>query len=162
MILIKVWYRFTGLMLKWLYRIVFHGDFVYGKRFHMRRAFQLTIENGGRVVLGDDVFFNDFCAWHARKSITIGDGTIFGENVRIYDHNHRFADPTTPIKDQGYSEAAVSIGKHCWIGSSVTILKGVTIGDNVVVGSGCEVVKDIPDNVIVRQNTELVIEEIRR
>ena len=53
MILIKVWYRFTGLMLKWLYRIVFHGDFVYGKRFHMRRAFQLTIENGGRVVLGD-------------------------------------------------------------------------------------------------------------
>ena len=46
-------------MLKWLYRIVFHGDFVYGKRFHMRRAFQLTIENGGRVVLGDDVFFND-------------------------------------------------------------------------------------------------------
>ena len=59
MILIKVWYRFTGLMLKWLYRIVFHGDFVYGKRFHMRRAFQLTIENGGRVVLGDDVFFND-------------------------------------------------------------------------------------------------------
>ena len=61
MILIKVWYRFTGLMLKWLYRIVFHGDFVYGKRFHMRRAFQLTIENGGRVVLGDDVFFNDFC-----------------------------------------------------------------------------------------------------
>ena len=89
MILIKVWYRFTGLMLKWLYRIVFHGDFVYGKRFHMRRAFQLTIENGGRVVLGDDVFFNDFCALHARKSITIGDGTIFGENVRIYDHNHR-------------------------------------------------------------------------
>ena len=80
MILIKVWYRFTGLMLKWLYRIVFHGDFVYGKRFHMRRAFQLTIENGGRVVLGDDVFFNDFCALHARKSITIGDGTIFGEN----------------------------------------------------------------------------------
>ena len=56
MILIKVWYRFTGLMLKWLYRIVFHGDFVYGKRFHMRRAFQLTIETGGRVVLGDDVF----------------------------------------------------------------------------------------------------------
>ena len=142
MILIKVWYRFTGLMLKWLYRIVFHGDFVYGKRFHMRRAFQLTIENGGRVVLGDDVFFNDFCALHARKSITIGDGTIFGENVRIYDHNHRFADPTTPIKDQGYSEAAVSIGKHCWIGSSVTILKGVTIGDNVVVGAGCVVVKD--------------------
>ena len=162
MILIKVWYRFTGLMLKWLYRSGFHGDFVYGKRFHMRRAFQLTIENGGRVVLGDDVFFNDFCALHARKSITIGDGTIFGENVRIYDHNHRFADPTTPIKDQGYSEAAVSIGKHCWIGSSVTILKGVTIGDNVVVGAGCVVVKDIPDNVIVRQNTELVIEEIRR
>ena len=64
--------------------------------------------------------------------------------------------------DHHFGEAAVSIGKHCWIGSSVTILKGVTIGDNVVVGAGCVVVKDIPDNVIVRQNTELVIEEIRR
>ena len=72
MILIKVWYRFTGLMLKWLYRIVFHGDFVYGKRFHMRRAFQLTIENGGRVVLGDDVFFNDFCdCMRARASLSV-------------------------------------------------------------------------------------------
>lgn len=44
----------------------------------------------------------------ARASL-LGDGTIFGETMRIYDHNHRFADPTTPIKDQGYSEA-VSIG----------------------------------------------------
>ncbi|MFR4831486.1 MAG: hypothetical protein ACLUA4_01590 [Bifidobacterium sp.] len=44
----------------------------------------------------------------------------------------------------------------------MTILKGETIGDNVVVGAGRVVVKDIPDNVIVRQNTELVIEEIRR
>ena len=162
MVLIKAWYRFTGLILKWFYRVVFGGGFHYGKRFHMRRAFQLTVENGARVTLGDDVFFNDFCALHARKGITIGDGTIFGENVRIYDHNHRFADPSQPIKDQGYTEAPVTIGKHCWIGSNVTILKGVTIGDNVVIGAGCVVAQDVPSDVIVRQDVKLSMEEIRR
>lgn len=162
MVLIKAWYRLTGLILKVFYRIVFAGAFRYGRRFHMRRAFQLTVENGAKVTIGDDVFFNDFCALHARAGITIGDGTIFGENVRVYDHNHRFADPSTPIKEQGYSEAPVAIGSHCWIGSNVTILKGVTIGDNVVVGAGCVIAQDVPSDVIVRQDAKLSMERIRR
>lgn len=160
--LIKLWYRVTGLFLKWFYRVVFGGKFSYGKRFHMRRGFQVTIENGAEIHIGDDVFFNNFCAVHARKSIAIGDGTIFGENVRVYDHNHRFADPDAQLKDQGYSEAKVTIGSHCWIGSNVTILKGATIGDNVVIGAGCVVSQDIPSNVVVRQNVVLTMEEIHR
>ena len=162
MILIKVWYRVTGLLLKALYRVVYGRHMRWGKGLHMRRGFQATVEHGGEIVIGDNVFFNNGCGLHARKSIHIGSETIFGENVHVYDHNHRFADPGVPIKDQGYSEAPVTIGRHCWIGSNVTILKGVTIGDNVVVGAGCTVDRDIPADTVVRQRTELEETPVRR
>lgn len=162
MILIKVWYRFTGLLLKALYKVVYGRHMRWGKGFHMRKGFQATVENGGSIVLGDNVFFNNGCGLHARKSITIGDETIFGENVHVYDHNHRFADPTLAIKDQGYSEAPVTIGRHCWIGSNVTILKGATIGDNTVIGAGCVISGDIPANSVVRTDTALTITPISR
>ena len=132
MMLIKVWYRFTGLLLKAVYKVVYGRHMRWGRGFHMRKGFQATVEHGGVITLGNNVFFNNGCGLHARKAITIGDETIFGENVHVYDHNHRFADPTLAIKDQGYTEAPVTIGRHCWIGSNVTILKGATIGDNTV------------------------------
>ncbi|KAB7789599.1 acyltransferase [Bifidobacterium leontopitheci] len=162
MILIKVWYRITGLLLKALYKIVYGRHMRWGKAFHMRKGFQATVENGGEIVIGDDVFFNNGCGVHARKRIEIGSGTIFGENVHIYDHNHRFADPDVPIKDQGYTEGAVTIGRHCWIGSNVTILKGATIGDNVVIGAGCTIAGDVPSDVVVRQTPTLETTAIRR
>ena len=54
-----------------------------------------------------------------------------------------------PIKHQGYAEAPITIGKHCWIASNVVILKGVTIGDNCVIGAGCVVYKDVPEGSII-------------
>ncbi|KFI96142.1 glycosyltransferase [Bifidobacterium stellenboschense] len=161
MILIKVWYRFTGLLLKALYKVVYGRHMRWGRGFHMRKGFQATVENGGSIVLGNNVFFNNGCGLHARKSITIGDETIFGENVHVYDHNHRFADPTLAIKDQGYSEAPVTIGRHCWIGSNVTILKGATIGDNTVIGAGCVISGDIPADSVVRMDAALSVTPIR-
>ncbi|WP_243386622.1 glycosyltransferase [Bifidobacterium primatium] len=162
MILIKAWYRFTGLMLKALYRVVYGRHMRWGKAFHMRRGFQATVENGGEIVIGDNVFFNNGCGLHARKRIEIGSETIFGENVHVYDHNHRFADPTVAIKEQGYSEAAVTIGRHCWIGSNVTILKGSTIGDNTVIGAGCVISGDIPADSVVRMGAMFHVKPIRR
>lgn len=162
MIIVKLWYRFTGLLVKALYKVIYGRHMAWGKGFHMRKGFQATVENGGDIVLGDNVFFNNGCALHARTHIEIGDETIFGENVRIYDHNHRFADPAVAIKDQGYSEAPVIIGSHCWIGSNVTILKGSRIGNNTVIGAGCVISGDIPANSVVRPETGLSITPIIR
>lgn len=91
--------------------------------------------------------------------ISIGTGTVFGENVKIYDHNHIYSNPVVLIKKQGYTSAPVHIGKHCWIGSNVTILKGVSIGDNCVVGAGCVIYKNVPANSIVVNKQELLIKK---
>lgn len=91
--------------------------------------------------------------------ISIGDGMIFGENVKIYDYNHIYKDISISIKIQGYTSAPITIGKHCWIGSNVTILKGVTIGDNCVIGAGCVIHKDVPPNSIVVNKQKLVLNQ---
>lgn len=103
----------------------------------------------GHLKIGKGVFFNSFSSINCMDSIKIGDNSIFGENVKIYDHNHGFRDKSQLIHKQGYTTGKIVIGNNCWIGSNVTILKGVTIGDNSVVGSGCTIFKDIPDNVVV-------------
>ena len=62
---------------------------------------------------------------------------------------------------QGYNTAPIKIGHDCWIGSNVVILKGVTIGDNVIVGAGCIIKEDIPNNMIVRGDIKLNLVERR-
>lgn len=103
----------------------------------------------GGVCVGNNCFFNNYCTLASRAGITIGEGTIFGENVKVYDHNHCYKDVNEPIKYQGYTEAPIVIGKHCWIASNVVILKGVKIGDNCVIGAGCVVYKDVPEGTVM-------------
>lgn len=103
------------------------------------------------------LLFNNFCSLNAIERITIGDVTIFGENVKVYDHNHCYKNPDVPIKDQGFSVAPVNIGKHCLIASNVVILKGVTIGDNCVIGAGCIVYEDVVAGCVVVNKQELLI-----
>lgn len=114
------------------------------------------LENLGGVKIGDNVFFNHDCSITCNGStITIESGTIFGEGVKIYDHNHCYQDTELPIKEQGYTVAPVTIGSHCWIASNVVILKGVTIGDNCVIGAGCIIYKDVPANTVVVNHQNL-------
>ncbi|WP_455667105.1 acyltransferase [Phocaeicola sp.] len=144
-------------------KLIFY-KLLYGKClkcsfFTFRERFNLTIEKG-EVCIGKNVFFNNDCSLTCNgTSITIGDGSIFGENVKIYDHNHCYHDRSLPIKMQGYSFAPVKIGSHCWIGSNVMILKGVTIGDNVVIGAGCIVYKDVPRDVIIMNSQEFIMKK---
>lgn len=150
MLFLKLWYHINCMFKKALFSMIYGKRLYYGKKFQFRKGFSLGIEDHGHIEIGDECFFNNYCSIVSQGNVRIGDGSIFGENVKIYDHNHRFNDLTKPIKVQGYSVGTVEIGKHCWIGSNVTILKGAKIGDNCVIGAGSVISGIIESGMIVK------------
>lgn len=141
--------------------IFLHPKTKFGKNINIRKGLTISQSKDAKIIVGDGCFFNNYCSINAKEQVNIGDNCIFGENVKIYDHNHSFNKKNELIKNQGYSVASINIGNNCWIGSNVCILKGVSIGDNVVIGAGSIINKDIPSNVIVRQDRNLLYEKIK-
>lgn len=90
--------------------------------------------------------------------IYVGDNTMFGPNVVVATAGH----PILPdLRNKGYQyNAPVHIGKNCWLGAGVIVLPGITIGDNVVIGAGSVVTKDLPSNVVAVGNPCHVIREV--
>lgn len=81
--------------------------------------------------------------------VEIGEYTRIAPRVMINTADHVFADPDTPIMEQGYTCAPVKIGRDVWIGTAAVIGKGVSIGNGAVVGAGAVVTKDVPEFAIV-------------
>ena len=102
---------------------------------------------GCNIYIGNNVFSNYDCVFLDVGRIEIGDDTKIGPQVGIYTAVH----PLDPVERKKYLEKAmpVKIGKNCWIGGNAVINPGVTLGDNVVVGSGAVVTKSFGDNVIL-------------
>ncbi|MGT2910930.1 DapH/DapD/GlmU-related protein [Streptococcus cameli] len=112
------------------------------------------LENA-HLTIGHNVFFNDYCSITCRHQIRIGKDTMFGDGCRIFDHNHLYSAYHTDKNN--YTSAPITIGKNCWFGANCVILKGVTIGDNVIVGAGSVVYQDIPSDSIVTAGQSLTI-----
>ena len=121
------------------------------------RNFENFHISGGKLILHDGVFINNSCSFNCMERIEIGSGTMMGEGVRFYDHDHIYTAET--IEKWQWTTAPIRVGRDCWIGSNVTILKGVTIGDNTVIGAGCLVRKDIPANSVVYNDGNLIVKE---
>ena len=127
---------------------------------YFRKYCNIICSNNGLLTIGKNVFFNNYCSINCLQKISIGENSIFGEGIKIYDHNHRFINNDINIAEQGHSFGEINIGSNCWIGSNVIILKGVTIGDNVVIGANCLIYKSIPANMIVKNQSELIFDTI--
>jgi len=131
-----------------------------GTGVHFKKYCHILLFPNARLTIGPNVFFNNYCSINCLESINIGDGTMFGEGVKLYDHNHLIDNTGENIITAAdkFTTAAITIGKNCWIGSNVTILKGVSIGDNVVIGANCLIYKSIGSNTIVKSREEYIIE----
>ena len=90
--------------------------------------------------IGNNVFINSNSLLMARGGITIEDDVMFAANVQLLSNNHDEYDRQVLLCKP------IHIKKGAWIGAGASILPGVTIGNNVVVGAGAVVTKDIPDN----------------
>lgn len=126
------------------------GSVAIGESVLVRRFCSVWLGPSGELTLGDRVFLNNGCSIACRGRVTVGADTLFGEGVRVYDHNHKFRDPDTPIRDQGYTVGEVRVGRNCWVGSGVILLKGADIGDHCVIGAGCVVSGPVPSHTVMR------------
>lgn len=132
------------------------ANFVIGDNV-ICRNFENFHVSSGKLILHDGVFINNSCSFNCMERIEIGSGTMMGEGVRFYDHDHIYT--AEKIEKWQWTTAPVRVGRDCWIGSNVTILKGVTIGDNTIIGAGCLVRKDIPANSVVYNDGNLIVKE---
>ena len=106
---------------------------------------------GGRHVhFGKHVYANFNLTLVDDTYIYVGDYTMFGPNVTVATAGHPIL-PELREKGEQYN-FPVRIGKNCWIGAGAVIVPGVTIGDDVVIGAGSVVTKDIPDRVVAVGN----------
>lgn len=122
---------------------------------HFNEFCNLLVFGGSKLTIGKNVFFNNYCSINCLDEIEIGSDTMFGESVKLYDHNHAHSEN---IKQGEYTTAPIIIGKNCWIGSNVTILKGVTIGDNVIIGAHNLIFKSVAGNTIVKSQQSYIFE----
>lgn len=113
---------------------------------------------GSNIHLGNDVFINVECVICDCAPVRIGDGTLIGPQVGIYAVTHPL-DAEERAQGREWGEP-VTIGRNCWIGGHATINPGVTLGDNVVVGSGAVVTHSVPDNVMVAGVPARIIREL--
>ena len=122
-----------------------------------RRNCLLTLDGDGSLEIQDNNFFNNGCSISCINQIKIGMNNLFGENVKIYDHNHKFSQINKSIREQGFTAGSIVIGNNCWIGSNCTILNNVVIGDNVVIGANNLIYKSIPANNVVKTVAEFIV-----
>lgn len=120
-----------------------YGRLILGRWIHFGvdtalRCHEGTLSLGDKSVLARDVSINCYL------DVEIGADALIADNVYISDFDHNFADLTMPIKDQGIAKSRVRIGRDVWLGTKVTVVRGVEIGEGAVVGANAVVTQDLP------------------
>jgi acetyltransferase-like isoleucine patch superfamily enzyme len=105
------------------------------------------------IVIGDNVSINYDVHIAAIDKVVIEDDVLIASKVFISDHSHGNTEVESlkilPSKRQLYSKGPVQIKKGAWIGENVSILSGVTIGENSVIGANSVVTKNVDANCVV-------------
>lgn len=106
----------------------------------------ITVVRGNNVRIGENAVIMNGALMMAAGGITIEDNVLVAANCQLISNNHDLHD------HQILTCKPVHLKRNCWIGAGSTILPGVTIGENAVVGAASVVTKDVPDNTIVVGN----------
>ncbi len=107
------------------------------------RCHEGTVSIGAKSVLGQE------CTISAYQHVSIGRECVIADRVMLIDFDHGAAEVERPVRVQGIYKRDVRVGNNVWIGYGACILRGVTIGDNAIVGTSAVVTHDVPANAVV-------------
>jgi acetyltransferase-like isoleucine patch superfamily enzyme len=107
------------------------------------RAHEGTVSIGAKSVLGQE------CTISAYRHVSIGRECIIADKVMMIDFDHGMVEVERTIREQGIYKREVRVGHNAWIGYGACLLRGVTVGDNCVIGTSAVVTRNVPDNAIV-------------
>jgi acetyltransferase-like isoleucine patch superfamily enzyme len=107
------------------------------------RAHEGEVRIGAKSVLGQE------CTISAFQHVSIGRECIVADRVMLIDFDHGMVEVERPIRHQGIYKRDVRVGHNVWVGYGASFLRGVTVGDNAVVGTYTVVNKDVPANAVV-------------
>ncbi len=111
---------------------------------------------GKNIVLGKRVFINSGCVFQDQGGVSIGDDSLIGHNTVLATLNHDLS----PERRADMHPAAIVIGRQVWIGSNVTVLPGVTLGDGAVVAAASVVTRDVPPRTVVLGSPAKAVREV--
>jgi acetyltransferase-like isoleucine patch superfamily enzyme len=107
------------------------------------RAHEGQVSIGAKSVLGQE------CTISSYQHVSIGRECIIADRVMLIDFDHGIVEVERPIREQGIYMRDVNVGHNVWIGYGACVLRGVTVGDNSVIGTNSVVTKDVPENAVV-------------
>jgi acetyltransferase-like isoleucine patch superfamily enzyme len=107
------------------------------------RCHEGTVEIGEKTVMGQE------CTISAYQRVRIGEQCVVADRAMFIDFDHGVVEVERPIRVQGIYKRDVLVGSNVWIGYGACILRGVSVGDNSIVGTNAVVTKDVPANAVV-------------
>jgi acetyltransferase-like isoleucine patch superfamily enzyme len=103
----------------------------------------------GRVEIGDKTVMGQECTISAYQHVRIGQQCVIADRAMFIDFDHGVVEVERPIRLQGIYKRDVIVGSNVWIGYGASVLRGVSVGDNAIVGTNSVVTKDVPANAVV-------------
>jgi acetyltransferase-like isoleucine patch superfamily enzyme len=103
----------------------------------------------GEVSIGAKTVMGQECTISAYQHVEIGRECIIADRVMLIDFDHGVVEVERPIRLQGIYKRDVKVGSNVWMGYGACVLRGVSIGDNSIVGTNAVVTKDVPENAVV-------------
>ncbi|WP_144054392.1 acyltransferase [Pleurocapsa sp. PCC 7319] len=153
----NIYYRFLGVKLNgyvWLRQVEIprnYSDIEIEANCALDRGVTLLCSGEAlthpKILIGANTYLNRHTFIDAILSVTLGHDCAVGPNCYITDHDHGL-DIQLPPLQQPMIANKTKIGDRVWLGANVTVLKGVHIGDDAVIGAGSVVTKDIPAGAI--------------
>jgi acetyltransferase-like isoleucine patch superfamily enzyme len=103
----------------------------------------------GEVEIGEKTVMGQECTISAYQRVRIGAECVIADRAMFIDFDHGIVEVERPIRLQGIYKRDVVVGSNVWIGYGACVLRGVSVGDNSVIGTNSVVTKDVPANAVV-------------